>query len=548
MLEVEKSTAAGGDVMAPARVYRRGVNAPTRQAHFRMMLLSAFAGGVLGLSSPGFGQWYLVWFLIVPFLFLAVSSPTPLVAAIRGLIFGSGYNLVALNWFLRLNPPYWVGFDDPSARFVLSLVVWFSLSVLQAFSYCLLAAVVRALPISGGLFRLRSRRFTMPALLTIPFIWTLTSHILFNQTDFLLMPMTVLEYSQYKQLWLIQMASLVGGVGIEALIVAVNAAIAVVIATVGGFPPLSKLSAPSRKDAWAQFVAVMAIVLSAAIFGFTQLQNRPPSAQANLSIVQPGHSARTNQVKRTLRLHEIWPEFKSAIERSRKGIVIFCETAFPLSSLTNQELVDQLNNIARAKNTDIVLGSAQMADLNQMYNTAVSVPARSSIPWSVYKKRYLIPFGEFEPFILRTMPLELRQALHLPEVPKFIPGREGTPLKLSQGGAVPIICGENVYSLLCADGVSPNTNLIVNLSNLTWFENSMLGELNDAFCVMRAVENRRAFAYASDSGPSVIIDPYGEIQARSAWSSNTLLTAPVSLRSDVTFFTEMCHQITPFLL
>src|SRR5262245_10446104 len=75
------------------------------------LVLSGVFGAVFGLSAPGYDHWYLAWFGLVPLLLLVASSRSLAVALLRGLIFGTAYNLVYLNWLLKLHPLDWLGFN-----------------------------------------------------------------------------------------------------------------------------------------------------------------------------------------------------------------------------------------------------------------------------------------------------------------------------------------------------------------------------------------------------------------------------------------------------
>jgi apolipoprotein N-acyltransferase len=94
---------------------------------------------------------------------------------------------------------------------------------------------------------------------------------------------------------------------------------------------------------------------------------------------------------------------------------------------------------------------------------------------------------------------------------------------------------------LVTQSVRAGGELLVNLSDLAWFHNSMIGQQMIAFSILRAIENRRYFVFAANSGPSAIIEPTGKVIAASPKSSKATLTARVGFSSTITPFTYWFH-------
>ncbi len=69
-------------------------------------------GCLLGLSAPTFGLHWLAWIGLVPLLVLLRGARGQVEAVLMGLIFGLGYHLVGLSWYLGLHPLGWLGLND----------------------------------------------------------------------------------------------------------------------------------------------------------------------------------------------------------------------------------------------------------------------------------------------------------------------------------------------------------------------------------------------------------------------------------------------------
>lgn len=511
-------------------------------------LSSMLFGAVLGLSQPHFGVWFVAWFGLVPLILLSISSRRMSQSAMRGFLFGTAYNLVALNWFLYLNPPWWVKTEATEELKALGVVIWLLAGVIQGTAYALLSCVTR--------FLTESKRFdSIKALVALPFVWVLITHVLYNQPDLLLMPMSVLEYSQYQQTYLIQIASLVGGIGLEFLIAAFNVALAAFILSVAGRKGLFPSAAfASLRGAATWLVAVSLIVLSTAVWGAWRVGAWQGAAAAgrttNVSVVQGNFTRIYNNERRKqgLSAEEVWNYCRHEVSKCPQGIVVFTETLLPATALASRKICDDLEGTAKARGCDLIVGAWEKTPQGETYNSVFNVSPSSGLNRTGYRKRYLMPFGEFEPLALRCLPDNIKRALYVQRRPQICRGVRALGLPTRSGSVAAIVCGESFNSFLCAGSISNDTNMIANLSNLTWFEGSSLGDLVAALSVIRAVENERPFVYSCETGPSFIVDPYGRILGASEWSKDQVVSSAVPLCSGLTPYTAACQLLgrSPF--
>jgi Apolipoprotein N-acyltransferase len=79
-------------------------------------------------------------------------------------------------------------------------------------------------------------------------------------------------------------------------------------------------------------------------------------------------------------------------------------------------------------------------------------------------------------------------------------------------------------------------DLLVNISDLAWFHKSNCGRQMIAFSVFRAVENRRYFIFAANTGPSALIDPRGTIAEYGQRGESQVVCGKVGLNPQVTPF------------
>ena len=142
------------------------------------------------------------------------------------------------------------------------------------------------------------------------------------------------------------------------------------------------------------------------------------------------------------------------------------------------------------------------------YNSVISLADEPHF----YYKQHLVPFGEYVP---------LRPLLGF-IVDKLVPmngdfSRGGPDQPLLQAGDLPVgatICFEVVFSRLIA-AQARAAALLVNVSNDGWFGDSLAPHQHLEIARVRARETGRAMLRATNTGISAIIDPQGNIAARS---------------------------------
>ena len=165
------------------------------------------------------------------------------------------------------------------------------------------------------------------------------------------------------------------------------------------------------------------------------------------------------------------------------------------------------------------------------FNTAIHVAASGEVLAS-YAKMHLVMFGEYVPLSgwfpgLRELKPVNRLNLTLD------PGDKPAAFELSTLRVAPNICYESVLPhvirrqvrALAAEGREPH--VLVNLTNDGWFWGSSELEMHFVCGVFRAVECRKPFLIAANTGISGWIDADGRIRARGPKRQTaTLLAEP----------------------
>ena len=144
---------------------------------------------------------------------------------------------------------------------------------------------------------------------------------------------------------------------------------------------------------------------------------------------------------------------------------------------------------------------------------------------AVYHKQHLVPFGEYIPFDKWITPLQklspVGVSLHPGEPTLFTVDVGGRTLKIA-----PLICYEDTDPALAAKAKKMGADLIVLVTNDSWFSNSAEAEAHTAQAVLRAVETGLPIVRVGNSGVTGVIRPDGTARWLSDDAGRPLVDAP----------------------
>jgi apolipoprotein N-acyltransferase len=159
----------------------------------------------------------------------------------------------------------------------------------------------------------------------------------------------------------------------------------------------------------------------------------------------------------------------------------------------------------------------------------------------IYYKRYLVPFGEY-------LPLErwLRGIIGFFNLPMsdFISGAGGEEINLkSKQGLViaPFVCYEIAYPEAILTTV-PHANLMVVLSNDSWFDNSFASWQHLQIAQFAALAAGRYLLVSTNDGITAVIDPKGRVVAQAPRFQQAVLESQVFLTRDNTPWIKFGHN------
>jgi len=187
-------------------------------------------------------------------------------------------------------------------------------------------------------------------------------------------------------------------------------------------------------------------------------------------------------------------------------IIIWPETALPMFEQQARPFMARLQSTLPAE-TSLLTGIVQRDEAGRYYNAITGVGDTRG----EYRKNHLVPFGEFLPldFLLRGV----IDFFNLP-MSDFAAGADSQPPILTHGIAIgSAICYEIVYPDLVAERAR-DANVLLTVSNDTWFGRSIGPLQHLQMARLRALENGRYVVRATSNGVTAIIDDQGRLRER----------------------------------
>lgn len=192
-------------------------------------------------------------------------------------------------------------------------------------------------------------------------------------------------------------------------------------------------------------------------------------------------------------------------------LIVWPETAVPVLKEYAEGYLAVMARIASDRQAALITGvplrQVNAAGERRFYN-AITVLGEGQ---GTYLKQKLVPFGEYVP--LQDLLRGLIAFFDLP-MSDFARGPAQQPLlQAKELRIASYICYEAVYPEFAAE-LARDSDLLLTISNDTWFGRSIGPVQHLQMAQMRALEAGRWMIRATNNGISVLIDPQGRIQSR----------------------------------
>lgn len=500
------------------------------------LFLMCVSGFILSLSAPNYGLSIFAWFCLVPLFVVLYTSEDLLEITFCSFLFGFTYNLSYLHWLFSLHPLNWLGLSNSE-----SYIVAISSLIIPSFYNSLYFVIFSLALLFLRLSTSKSSIKNIPILLLTTFFWLIIFNKLGSSKFILGFPWTLIEYSQYKNLFLIQIAEYFGSISIGFLIVFFNLTLANLFIWFFTVEKIGKRYIPKKPGDFgfiiSSFLFIVFLIIASNVFGmFAYKQNIQSYSNKSktISILQGNLPIKATRGK-GLDIKFAKKQYSKLLEDNSADLIITPEGSFPTVINEDFQTLNWIKRTSYKKKAGLLVGAYCRKD-EELTNCAISLSKNKEKP-TYYEKERLVPFGEYVPFY-KILPGTLKKFADSIIGEGFTEGKAGKSITSSIGKIGVNICYEVIYPELLQEASLSGAKTFINLSDLSWFSSNCIKQQFLSFAVFRAVENRKPFIIASNNGISAIIDQNGLIKSQAIPNEEGVLIDWINPSNKTTFYSK----------
>jgi len=225
---------------------------------------------------------------------------------------------------------------------------------------------------------------------------------------------------------------------------------------------------------------------------------------------------------------------RDALARGAVDVLVWPETVYPTTfgtpkSEAGAAFDHEIAHFVSATQVPLVFG-AYDAEAGAEFNAAVVLAPEGEgrVDFDTYRKAALFPLTERVPAVVDSA--WLRRWLPWLGTWAAGAGGEAVPITLRDGRTVriaPLICYDALVPRLAIAAVRRGAEVIVTLSNDSWFADGLGPRLHLVVSAFRSLETRRPQVRATNTGISAVIDATGEVRAQAGVHERTALVATI---------------------
>ncbi|MDX1451697.1 MAG: apolipoprotein N-acyltransferase [Oleiphilaceae bacterium] len=468
------------------------------------VLLSLVAGVAFSLGNLGHGLWFVAFFCLVPLIEALSRVHQRRQAALIGLLFGAALYASGFLWLLDLGEGFFAGSQAEVIALWGMYGLWFSL---------LLAVCCVAIK--------QLLRWRLPMLLAVAAPW-----LLWESFQPLVFP-AKLGFSLVHHEGLLQWARFGGEPLLSLLLIAGNVAIWLML----------------RKHYRQALVipAVFCFVMS--VLGILEVfigehAIEQASMPLRVGVVQ-GNLVELPKDERRLVSHHYYADRSKQLLVDHPDIDLFVwpESVYQLGLRTPLPLNAAM--VTSGLPIPVLFGSNAITQKagQRSYANALFLAEKQGLVQQQYAKQKLIPLAEHIPAIIHRPDWKLRIQALMPHLQHFTPGGSKQGFVLNQTRIATPICYEMIDGPLVRALVQQNNaNLLVTVSNDSWFKEGDAPRMHLLLARLRAVEHGLWVVRAANSGISALINPRGEVVEHLPFNTAGELVVTPELRNTQTLY------------
>jgi len=471
---------------------------------------SILCGYLIALSGPGLGLGILAFAAFVP-LFLALDEAESFSESLLcGLLAGATCAFLVFSW----GPQTFANYCEtgPLASYIFFLPFPFILSL--------------KFPLFAILYYYNRKRLKVHQMLFLPPVFVALELLKVEMYPW------YIAVTQVDSLRIIQVIDLIGLAGLSGIIVLVN---------VAARDCWNFLRRRARTFSWKEGVCCIAVLWLIVAYGEVRLrQVRSAESKArtlNVAAIQPNTPSvvENDDVRgKHIICDTLYALARESIRNCSPDVIVFAEGSAPMAYQYggNPEFRDVYNQIAREFRVPVLTDNVHYINKHEYYRAALLLSADAEI-LGEYKKRTLVPFGEYVPFG-KVFPF-LKKLFHYTKT--YGRGDAFPVLAVDGVQLAPQICFEIIHPRQVRKYVREGGQLLINMSDDAWYGDRKQARQHFELAALRCIENRVPMVRVTKTGISGFISatgaPVGSISPiGEAWTA----CQPVSIPSCTSFY------------
>jgi apolipoprotein N-acyltransferase len=493
-------------------------------------------GAALAAAFPAPDIGPLALLALVPLL-LVVETTRPRSAGALGYLAGLTFFGLHLLWIAEFLS--WTGW-----------VAWLAWGALSATQAVFVAAFFALVPATRRLGPLR--------LLVLPACWAALELLRAHQPlgGF---PWGLLALTQHDAGPLLPLARVIGGYGLAAVIVAVNLAAAFWLrAMLAGPTPAADATAagdgaaprrPAGLGGWRRLAVLVGlpVLIAGLIPARVLVPAAPPPSGPPLDMVvvqaglRGGRGLALGQTSQAVFANHVRLTERLALTPGPAAdLVVWGEGAADQDPLASADRLAEVTRAATAARAPVLLGATTRVDEAHLATEALLFTPDGQLA-NRYRKRRLVPFGEFVPFggLLGRLIPATREGVPYDK----LPGERLAPLPVDGVGVGVLVCWESAYVEDARQLTEDGARVLLVMTNNASFGDGPGSRQHLATSQLRAVEEGRSVVHAAVTGISAVIGPDGRTSSRTGLYQQTTVRAGVLPSQGLTPYTRFGRAI-----
>ena len=385
--------------------------------------------------------------------------------------------------------------------------------------------------------KIYDRRKTI-GLILLPFLWVGMEY--FRTLSEFAFPWTDLSYSQGYYLTLIQIISVIGGYGLSFILIVLNILI------------WRAASGAERLETRVKCGSIfLALLVSVYAYGWAVSPPMILEGKMNVSLLQ-GNVDLATKWKGDNREYNffLYDSLAMAAAEDSADLIIWPETAAPCYPRHELHYSRKLSRTAVGSRAPNLIGGLDVifnGENRKTYNSAFQYLPDGRLD-KVYHKMKLVPFSEHSPYqdefplLSRRFIEKYVRAVRTHDVQwwsDFYPGDSIVIFQTGKADYAVLICYESAFPEFVTEAIHKGAELLVNITNDTWFGRTSGPYQHMRIAVFRAIENRIWLARCANSGISALVDPYGREVSRAGLYVKKVVSGKIKPLDEMSTFTKL---------